>query len=347
MSSAPDPRGADHGRPILWAALLAIVAGALVVEALTAAAPNGPFWSDGLQLVAYMLSAIVVAALLGLIFAVPRSRDLSEKPITNPRQKATNERYVANSNLEQISDWLTKILVGAGLVQLARLPGALQRLGKFLGDGLKTKNASALAVAVVLYGLGLGFIFTYLWARLRLRVLFEDSEQQAEEKSQTKVIREALTRANQASPDPEPEEVVAEAAVRAASRIERRPPRRGRVLWVDDYPMNNTGIADAFKEAGISVHLALSTSQALAMFADGSYDLVITDLGRVENGANNHEAGLNLLQAIHEQNPRVPVIVYAGERAVARREELIAAGAVLATNRPTEVFSRALDILLQ
>ncbi len=37
--------------------------------------------------------------------------------------------YGANTNLEQVSDWLTKLLLGAGLTQLILVPSGLQRLG--------------------------------------------------------------------------------------------------------------------------------------------------------------------------------------------------------------------------
>ena len=87
--------------------------------------------------------------------------------------------YTSNSNLEQISDWLTKVLVGAGLVQLAALPGGLRALGDYLGEGLTGPNAAASAVSFTIYGAGIGFLIVYLWVRLRLRGLLESTEQQA------------------------------------------------------------------------------------------------------------------------------------------------------------------------
>jgi len=52
---------------------------------------------------------------------VPRS--LQEVPSANGQPG-----YSGNTNLEQISDWLTKILVGVGLTQLREIPGQVQRL---------------------------------------------------------------------------------------------------------------------------------------------------------------------------------------------------------------------------
>src|ERR1700730_13401118 len=44
-----------------------------------------------------------------------------------PRVGSTPASTRINTNLEQISDWLTKILVGVGLTQLHKLPTALRR----------------------------------------------------------------------------------------------------------------------------------------------------------------------------------------------------------------------------
>jgi hypothetical protein len=45
-----------------------------------------------------------------------------------PSEKAT--RYLGNTNLEQVSDWLTKIIVGVGLVQIGRIVPALSKLAE-------------------------------------------------------------------------------------------------------------------------------------------------------------------------------------------------------------------------
>ena len=102
---------------MIIAGLVSVVVGAVVAIVLAATAGGGPYWSDGFQLIVYMVAAVMVASVLGLIFGVPRAREDSGAP--------TTERFLANSNLEQISDWLTKVLVGAGLVQLGALAGGL------------------------------------------------------------------------------------------------------------------------------------------------------------------------------------------------------------------------------
>src|SRR5271166_176498 len=82
---------------------------------------SGAPWSEGLRWFLYMIATAVIAVILGLVFGVPRARSEFIAGAT--------ERYAANSNLEQISDWLTKLLVGAGLVQLTSVPGRRSRPG--------------------------------------------------------------------------------------------------------------------------------------------------------------------------------------------------------------------------
>lgn len=334
----------DNGRPVLIGGGLAVGFGVLVSLLIAATAPKGPHWSTGLQLVAYLLASMSIAGVLGLIFAVPRVR--TEQHDVADAAHGTSERFSANSNLEQISDWLTKILVGAGLVQIASAPKALAALGDYLGKGLPIPNAPAACVGVVVYGIAGGFLFTYLWGRLRLRVLLEASEKQAEEQSRREEVVASLAAASAKSTNPESTRSISRAVTVASQAVERSPTAGFRaVLWVDDHPGNNVDIADALRTLGIPVDLALSTEEALRLLNAQRHGLVITDLGRTEDGEEVVDAGVDLLQEIRRRGIQLPVFVYAGRRAVDREEELLEQGATLATNRPTEVFTRAVEII--
>jgi hypothetical protein len=58
-------------------------------------------------------------------------------------QLAQGQRYAGNSNLEQISDWLTKILLGAELVQLGALTTRIGELSNSSGDALGGTDTTA------------------------------------------------------------------------------------------------------------------------------------------------------------------------------------------------------------
>jgi hypothetical protein len=90
---------------------------------------------------------------------------------------SANLRYQGNDNLVQVSDWLTKILVGAGLVQLGRAPKALSELGNALRNGFGGGPSSAgFGLAVVLFYAVCGFVFLYLWSRLSLPKRLDKAE---------------------------------------------------------------------------------------------------------------------------------------------------------------------------
>ena len=62
----------------------------------------------------WALACLADGSLLGIVFGIPRSA--SQIHFTRPEDD--RPEFQANTNMEQISDWLTKILVGAGLVDL-------------------------------------------------------------------------------------------------------------------------------------------------------------------------------------------------------------------------------------
>ena len=73
-----------------------------------------------------------VGGLLGFLFGIPRA--LQGDHPDGPRAADGSGRdglpaasYRANTNLEQISDWLTKILVGVGLVQIGEIADQAQQ----------------------------------------------------------------------------------------------------------------------------------------------------------------------------------------------------------------------------
>ena len=88
-------------------------------------------------------ASLLFGALLGFLFGIPRTlqQDKPEKKPPNggdgnKEQEENGTSYRANTNLEQISDWLTKILVGIGLTQIGKLPALLQKYAKICAPGL-------------------------------------------------------------------------------------------------------------------------------------------------------------------------------------------------------------------
>jgi hypothetical protein len=119
--------------------------------------------------------AFLTGGLLGFLFGVPRSLAGSE---TLPAEGAATGGYRANTNLEQISDWLTKILVGVGLVELGTLIKNGRRLAEYLAPALGDRPSSpSFAVAILILFAISGFLIFYLVTRLYLGPVFARAEE--------------------------------------------------------------------------------------------------------------------------------------------------------------------------
>jgi hypothetical protein len=120
-------------------------------------------------LTAFGAAAMVSAAsylagsLLGFLFGIPRALS-SDAEVSFDRQ---HDRLITNTNLEQISDWLTKIIVGATLVQLGNLTRKFSELATFVSGifGSPSAQNKTMAGAIILYSALLGFFVSYIAAR--------------------------------------------------------------------------------------------------------------------------------------------------------------------------------------
>lgn len=133
-------------------------------------------------------AAAFVGGVLGFLFGIPRTlqqEGLAPAPEGGApggvaAAAARRIDYRANTNLEQISDWLTKILVGVGLTQLPEIMGALRALTAFAAQGLGSQSHSQVfAFALLAYAAVLGFLFGYLWTRLFLAGALRMADQAA------------------------------------------------------------------------------------------------------------------------------------------------------------------------
>jgi len=119
----------------------------------------------------------------------------------------------------------------------------------------------------------------------------------------------------------------------------KMPPAVASVLWVDDQPKNNSYFVQQLVDRGVNVELAMSTAEGLRMFDKKTYGVVISDMGRTEDGIYKPTAGLELLKVIRERNKTIPFIIYSSSRGEKEhREAAIKLGATTLTTSPTEMF---------
>jgi hypothetical protein len=80
-----------------------------------------------------------------------------------------------NTNLEEISDWLTKIIVGVGLVELQKAQSKLQEAAGLIAQALGGASQTSFAYALMVYFSIVGFFGGYLITRLYLQRAFGDA----------------------------------------------------------------------------------------------------------------------------------------------------------------------------
>ena len=152
------------------------------------------FWREGLGRTLSIFShgtLIAVAfgslgSLVGFLFGIPRTLQSTAVPPSSSSQDATDQqsakledayRQAVNTNLEQISDWLTKILVGVGLTQLQNIPRKLMGLAGYFQLGLG--GNAPITLAIVLNAMVFGFFAGYLLTRLFLARAFSGADRAA------------------------------------------------------------------------------------------------------------------------------------------------------------------------
>lgn len=132
---------------------------------------SGTFTTIALMLA---LAAISTGALLGFLFGLPRASRLAPSKSANGnaasaagKEGDATSQFRPSTNLEQVSDWLTKILIGAGLVQLKQLNDWLADLGKMADRVVPSLSGAGVVaqVTVIFFSIS-GFISGFLWTRI-------------------------------------------------------------------------------------------------------------------------------------------------------------------------------------
>jgi hypothetical protein len=139
------------------------------------------------------VAAGFAGAFFGFLFGIPRSvvsaRETTDATVGDKRREVgavvgnlDPDRTQPNTNLEQISDWLTKILVGATLTQLGHIPTALGSLFATIGSAIGSNPADtvfvgALTIYTGLAGFVQGWIAASVWLPCFIRVIPRHSKE--------------------------------------------------------------------------------------------------------------------------------------------------------------------------
>lgn len=130
----------------------------------------------------WALAWFISSFVLGFLFGIPKTqnRQTQAKPgsqsiaSTQPlgadaSGTTTPYQLKVNTNLEEVSDWLTKILLGAGLTQLTKMPALFAKAADYMSQGCSaacSDTERVFAGGVILFFSGLGFFAGYVVTRM-------------------------------------------------------------------------------------------------------------------------------------------------------------------------------------
>jgi hypothetical protein len=132
----------------------------------------------------WMLASLSFGILIGFLFGIPKvlQNNTISKEVSVPANSAAvtgneslNYRQQPNTNLTEISDWLTKIIVGLGLINLKKFPLYVKQVAGWMATGINPRYPSdeiAFCIAMISGFTILGFLFGYLTTRLFLAGAF-------------------------------------------------------------------------------------------------------------------------------------------------------------------------------
>jgi hypothetical protein len=220
--------------------------------------------------------AIAVGALVGFLFGMPRAPNASADDDSSGSDGPV--RYRPSNNLEQVSDWLTKLLIGVGLVEVKQLGSVLNRIGVAVDLSLSGSVAgiNVITQVVIVIFVLLGFVCSFLWTRIyyaRLQTL-ADSDILNSLREKVGLYRRKLVEEKK-----DKDEVEKRAKALAAGELPNKPPKP---------PEKAAGVAPTD-----AITLPAEIQQKLTEFenspADWDRDTAADIFGKAEQEANGRQ----------------------------------------------------------
>ena len=142
--------------------------------------------------VIWSLASFVSGCVIGFLFGIPKTVD-SGRLLSNARNRAEemlksepntkavlNHRFIPNTNMEEISDWLTKIIVGLTLVEFRQIVSWFREAATTLAQGIDSEDPArrvAVSEGIMVYFGAVGFLSGFLLTRLSLAVAMRASDE--------------------------------------------------------------------------------------------------------------------------------------------------------------------------
>ncbi|HTA26879.1 MAG TPA: pYEATS domain-containing protein [Bacteroidia bacterium] len=213
-------------------------------------APYVPYWVTIGYGILIGGAAYIVGGFGGFLFGLPRY-------LSNP--DSPSKDYSRNDNLIQISDWLTKIIVGLGLTNLYKIPSLIDQMGQNLkavfGNG---ENGAVIGEVIVIYFFVSGFLMGYLWTNIQYIAILTEMDKvvkdlTAEKQAKETVANTAIDTLEKTISSNDPNDST------AYNKVEERQkaiPNRSRILSFDEF-------SKLIDKAQQKMKIGLNSQQAL------------------------------------------------------------------------------------
>jgi hypothetical protein len=149
-------------------------------------------------LLTWQLGLFASAGFIGFLFGIPKvstgttaaaimqAGTVSEASGPETLSRPNRPLLYPSTALQEIVDWLTKIIVGLGLVELKQLPRAVNQLASIMAKSVSVVASSSasgqpdglagLGIAVVSLSVGCGFVFGWVITRLYVQGALKRSD---------------------------------------------------------------------------------------------------------------------------------------------------------------------------
>lgn len=126
----------------------------------------------------WAFACLAAGSLVGFIFGVPRAVQEGNGSLGQAEKSTKHSLPIirANTNLERVSDWLTKAIIGVGLVELKKIPGLVERCASYVVGTQPQPGAESTAAALIVLFSAMGFIGGYVNTRLFFSVAFSRAD---------------------------------------------------------------------------------------------------------------------------------------------------------------------------
>lgn len=262
---------------------------AIGIAAMISNATRTEYWVEGIvaRAIGYGIliagAAFISGVLFGYLFGL-HPTDNSQKAV------GQSSSPPPQTNLVEIADWLTKIILGAGLVQLTRLPGPIWTFATNMAMGVvkdttETPNP-AIALAIMAFFSTCGLLYGYLWTRYEDAVTTEG----AADTSAVALVSRCLN--GRPAPDEQTLSSMTDAVNNASSTARIR-------IFLQAQKFRESSTEDV-NERSLPVFQALVEADSQGVFHRNRGQNALALMGKKKDPATSGEDWRNALSLLHD-----------------------------------------------